>query len=132
MVRTKHDVSGDLYGHSVKQEVRNHSTTYRLRLNHHPNRMAISLLHEPTTRRRLKRYQPADLPTRLQLGHNEHPVVVHHRGYITGCTQCMSVSIPVNTAAECPRTYCRNPGRYKRKFKLKVNSASRSFNYTQI
>jgi hypothetical protein len=56
---------GDLHVPSVKREVRDHSTSYRLRLNHHPNRLATSFLHGPTTPRRLKRHQPADLPTRL-------------------------------------------------------------------
>jgi hypothetical protein len=55
----------DLHVPSFKQEVRDHSTTYRQWLNHHPDRLATSLFHGPTIPRRLKRYQPADLPTRL-------------------------------------------------------------------
>ena len=54
----------DLHVPSVKQEVRNHSISYRQRLDHHPNRLATPLLHEPANTRRLKRYHPADLPTR--------------------------------------------------------------------
>ena len=34
-----------------------------------------------------------------------------YRWYITGCIPCMSISLSVHTAAECPRTDCRNSGR---------------------
>jgi hypothetical protein len=34
-----------------------------------------------------------------------------HRRYITGCIRCMSLPLPVHTAAECPRTDCRIYGR---------------------
>jgi len=55
----------DLHVRSVRQEVRNHTINYRHRLDHHPNRLATSLFHGPTTTRRLKRYHPADLPARF-------------------------------------------------------------------
>ena len=51
----------DLQVLPVRQEVRNHSITYRHRLENHPNRLATG----PTLNRRLKRCHPEDLQTRF-------------------------------------------------------------------
>ena len=50
---------------SVGQEVRNYSVTYWQRLNDHPSSLEKSLFRRPNYNRRLKRYYPADLATRL-------------------------------------------------------------------
>ena len=56
----------DLQVLSVKQEVMNHSITYRQRLINHPNQLATTLYLQPTYNRRLKRCHPADLQTRYK------------------------------------------------------------------
>jgi hypothetical protein len=57
----------------VRQEVRNHSITYRHRLDNHPNRLAKSLFPGPALNLRLKRFYHADLPSRIQLVLSENP-----------------------------------------------------------
>ncbi len=56
----------DLQDLSVKQDLMNHSITYRQLLINHPNQLATTLYLKPTYNRRLKSRHPADLQTRYK------------------------------------------------------------------
>jgi hypothetical protein len=58
-------IKRDLQVPSVHQEVRTFSINYLVRLEDHPNDLAVSLLQQPPHNHRLKRYHPADLATRF-------------------------------------------------------------------
>jgi hypothetical protein len=58
-------IKRDLKVLSVRQAERNYSVTYRQRLDDHPNRLTQFLYRRTHHNRRLKRYYPADLATRL-------------------------------------------------------------------
>jgi len=58
-------IKRDLQVLTVRQEVPNYSVTSRQRLDVHPNSLAKSLLQRTNYNRRLKRYYPAVLATRL-------------------------------------------------------------------
>jgi len=50
---------------TIRQEVKKHCNTYRLRLTVHPNHLATTLPQGLPCNRRLKRHYPEDLFTRF-------------------------------------------------------------------
>ena len=65
-VRNK-TIHKDLQIHTVREEIVTYSSKYENRLSNHPNHLALSLLDNSDTCRRLKRFNPADLPVRYTL-----------------------------------------------------------------
>jgi len=56
-------IRNDLRVTTIRQEVKKHCNTYRLRLTVHPNHLATTLLQGLPCNRRLKRHYPEDLVT---------------------------------------------------------------------
>jgi hypothetical protein len=54
----------DLHISTVKEVIRRYSSHYGARLHTHPNHLAVNLLGLPDNRR-LRRYQPNELPARF-------------------------------------------------------------------
>jgi hypothetical protein len=55
----------NFYTPTVKEEIRRYSSQYSARLSSHPNGLLENLMEQPDSNKRLRRYLPNDLPTRL-------------------------------------------------------------------
>ena len=67
MVCKNKTIHKDLLINTVREEIVTYSSKYENRLSNHPNHLALSLLDNSDTCRRLKRFNPADLPVRYTL-----------------------------------------------------------------